>query len=85
MRGSNINFAYFEAFFLKISTVKKFSSPPGGRVNFIPAGGIVHVYTKFIYDLTNAIINKCFNYQNDWLKIIRIRYNCMQFCPIPLC
>ena len=25
-----------------------------------------------------------FEFQNDWSKIIRIRYDCMQFCPIPL-
>ena len=24
-----------------------------------------------MYDLTIAIINKCFEFQNDWLKIIR--------------
>ena len=43
------------------------------------------IYTKNIYDLTTAIINKCFEFQNDWLKIIPVRYNCTQFCPIPLC
>ena len=24
---------------------------------------------------------KCFEFQNDWLKVIPIRYNCIQFCP----
>ena len=30
------------------------------------------IYTKTIHDLTNAIVNKCFEFQNDWLKIVRI-------------
>ena len=33
---------------------------------------------------TIAIVNKCFKFQNDWLKIICIRHNCTQFCSIPL-
>ena len=28
-----------------------------------------------MYDFTVATINKCFELQNDWLKIICIRYN----------
>ena len=28
-----------------------------------------------MYDLTIAVINKCFEFQNDWLKIIRISNN----------
>ena len=43
------------------------------------------ICVKVIHDLTVAIINKCFEFQNDWLEIIRIRYNCSQFCPIPVC
>ena len=46
---------------------------------------IVPNYTKIIHDFTIAIRNKLFEFQNDWLKIIRIRYECMQFCLIPLC
>ena len=42
------------------------------------------MYTKFTYDFDIAIIYKCFEFQNDWLKIIRIWYNCTQFCPTPL-
>ena len=54
--------------------------------NFPPVGGnIAPIRTKIIYDLTIAIINKCFEFQNDWLKIIPVRYNCTQFCPIPPC
>ena len=37
-----------------------------------------------MYDLTIAIKNKYFEFENDWLKIIRIRCNCTQFCRIPL-
>ena len=37
-----------------------------------------------IYYLTISIINECFKFQNDWLKIIRIKYNCIQFCPKPM-
>ena len=47
-------------------------------------GSIAPIHTKIIYDLTISIINKCFEFQNDCLKIIRIRYNCTQFCRIPL-
>ena len=65
--GLAISFAYFEVFFLKILTVKNFSprgvtSPPRGR-------DIAPIYTKNLYDLTIAIIKKCFEFQNDWLKI----------------
>ena len=37
------------------------------------------MHTKIMHDLTIAIINKCFEFQNDWLKIIRIRCNCTKF------
>ena len=40
---------------------------------------ITIMYTKIVYDLTVVIINKC-DGQNDWLKIICIRYNSTQFC-----
>ena len=43
------------------------------------------IRTKVIHDLTIATINKCLEFQNDWLKIIPIMYNCTQFRPIPLC
>ena len=60
----------------------------GKNQNFPPPpckGSIAPIYTKNLYDLTIAIINKCFEFQNDWLKIIPVRYNCTQFCSIPLC
>ena len=44
---------------------------------------IMHI--KITYDLSIAIINEYFEFQSDCLKIIHIRYNCTQFCPIPLC
>ena len=53
--------------------------------NVSPAGLLPPMHTKVIYDLTIAIINKYFEFQNDWLKIIPVRYNFTQFCPIPLC
>ena len=55
--------------------------------NVSPAGLLPPMHTKVIYDLTIAIaiINKCFEFQTNWFKIIPIRYNCTQFCPIPLC
>ena len=63
--------------------VKKFFpggvTPPPLREKYSP------ICTKIMYDLSTAIINKCFEFQNDWLKIIPVRYNCTQFCPIPLC
>ena len=43
------------------------------------------MYTKMIYDLTTATINNCLQFQNDWFKIIRNRYRCMQFCSLLLC
>ena len=46
--------------------------------------GISSIYTKIIYYLIIAIINKCFEFQNDWLNVILIRYNGTQFCPNPL-
>ena len=53
-------------FFLKIPMIKNFS--PGG-------GSIAPIHTKIIYELTLASINKCFEFKNDWLKTIRMRYN----------
>ena len=46
---------------------------------------IAPIYTKITNDLTIILINKCFEFQNNWLKMIRIRYKCMQICPMPLC
>ena len=59
--GSTISFAYFATFFLKIPTVKNFSrvevtSPPPLRRNMAPR------YTEIIYNLTNTIINKYFEF-----------------------
>ena len=71
MYGSFVSFAYFDAFFLKIPKVKI-------------RGSIALIYTKNMYDITIAIIYKFFEFQNDWLEIIRIRDNCTQFYPIPL-
>ena len=71
-----ISFVYFEVFFMRIPTVKKFSSrrvsSSTGRV-LPPKYTKIQKKTKIVYDLTI-----------DWLKIIRIRLNCTQFCPIPL-
>ena len=80
----SISFASFGVFFQKITTVKNFFS--GGVTSPPPCGGsIAPIHTKIMYDLTIAIINKCFEFQNDWLKMIPIRYNCTQFSLIPLC
>ena len=69
---------------VKIVTDAK-NSPVGGFFPTLYYGSIAPIHTKIMYDLTIATINKCFEFQNDWFKIIHIRYNCMQFCPIPLC
>ena len=69
------------------------NTPPiGGEVTpwggwYFPhyGGSIAPMHTKIIYDLTITNINKGFEFQNNWLKTTRIRYNCTQFCPIPLC
>ena len=47
-----------------------------------PTGGVL---PPCIQNLTIVIMNKSFEFQNDCLKIICIRYNCTQFCPTPLC
>ena len=56
---------------------EKFWSGHNALVIYDPA-----IYDRTIYDLTNAILNKCFEFQNEGLKTICIRYNCSQFCPI---
>ena len=71
---STINFVYFEAFFLKLPVLKIFF-PLRGRM--LPPRT-----QKLLYYLTTSIINKCFKFRNDWIKIIHIRYNCIQFSPI---
>ena len=74
---------HFEVFFLKIPMVKNFSVGGGGVP--LPCGGSISpLCTKIMHDLTIANINKCFEFQKDWLKIIRTRYNCTQFHLIPL-
>ena len=78
--GSTISFAYFQVFFLKILKVKNFSQLPL-RTEY---GGIC-IHTKIIYDLTISIINKYFEFQNDWIEIIHNRWNCTQFSPIYHC
>ena len=70
--GSTISFAYFEMFFLKIPKVKNFCPPPKGGV-------IAPLYIKITYDLITAAINKCFKFQNDWLKIICISTTARNF------
>ena len=47
-----------------------------GRFTSPLRGSIAPVYTKNMYDLSVAIINKCFEFQNDRLQIICVRYNC---------
>ena len=46
---------------------------------------ITAMYTKYIFHLTIAIIDKCLEFQRYWLEIIRIRYNFTQFFAIPPC
>ena len=70
-------------FFLKILTVKYFS--PGGILPPPYGKSIAPIHTKIMYDLTIAIIDKCFEFQNNWFKIIRMGYYCKQIFPIPLC
>ena len=77
MYKSTISFAYFDAFFQKI--------PLSKNVSLRGVGTIALMHTKIMYYLIIAIINKYFKYINDWIKIIHIRFNCMQFCLIPLC
>ena len=60
-------------------------SPPVEVTSPLPLGGeYCPHFAKIIYDLTIALINKSFEFQSDWLKIIRITYNCLQFCPTSL-
>ena len=63
--------------------VKKFR-PCGERLPQT-VGNIVPTLTKIICYLTVAIINKYFKFQIDWLRMLCIRYNCMQFCSMLLC
>ena len=57
---STIRFANFEAFFLKIIILKKFYAKED---SFSMGGGsITRAYTKNIYYLTIAIINRCFEF-----------------------
>ena len=57
---------------------------PGGL--FTPIGEVIApAYTKTICYLIVVIINKNFEFQNNWLKIIHFECNCTQLCPILLC
>ena len=76
------SFVYFESFFLKYQCWK---ISPLGSTSANGRGNIALAYTKIIYYLTTAIINKFFKFEKKWFKIIYIRYNCMQFCLTPLC
>ena len=51
-------FAYFEIFFMKIPTVKNFSSWGGGNPPYWDS--IAPMHTIYIYDLTILITDKCF-------------------------
>ena len=53
--------------------------------NFSPRRVTAPMFTKNVYDLTIIIIKKCLEFLNYSIKIIRIRYECKQFCPIPVC
>ena len=46
------------------------------------AGSIAPTNEKMMYYPTIAIIHKHFQFQSDWLKIIRFRYSCTQYCPM---
>ena len=71
-------------FFSENTNSKKFL--PQGVYSPLPCErSIAPIYAKIIYDLTIAIIDKFFEFENDWIKIIRIKYKGTQFCPIPLC
>ena len=62
--------------FFENTNCKNLLTPGGGLP---PCGGSnAPIYTKTIYDLTISVINKCFEFQNDRLKIICIKYNCAQ-------
>ena len=76
MYGSNISFAYLFFGVLSKNTNGK---------KFLPWGVISPMHTKIGYYLTIAIINECFEFQNERLQIIRIRYNWTEFCFISIC
>ena len=80
---STNSFAYFKVFFLTLSMIKKIPPPTRGSNFLFYWGNVALIYTKVIHYLV-IVINKCFKFQNDWLKIIHIRYNCTQFCRILL-
>ena len=83
MYVSTAAFEYFDVLFLKILTVKNFSPP--AEVLPLPTEGLLPVHIKIIHCIAVAAINKYFEFQNDWLKIIRIKYNCTKFCPMQMC
>ena len=68
----------------EIPVVKNYLSR-GGNCTPPYAGSIAPMCTQILHYFTIAIIIKYFQFQSDWLKIILIRQNCTQFCPIPLC
>ena len=74
---STISFCVLWGVLSKNISVKKILQGRGG--------GIAPTYLKIMYYLTIAIINKCFKFYDDWLKIICIRTIACNFCPIPLC
>ena len=78
---------------LVLRILRLFSENTNGK-KFLPWGRLLHsptegifppTFKKIVFDFTIAIINKCFEFQNDWLTINRIRLNCTQFCPLTLC
>ena len=76
-------FLNFKIFLLKMKTFDKlglcYHRYILGLTSSSYRESIAVVYTKILYYQTIAIINKCFKFQNDWLKITHIRYNWMQF------
>ena len=82
---TNILFYYLFSVFWGVlleNTNGKNFSPEGDGISLLQK---VLSYRKNIYYFTIAIINKCFEFANDWLKIIRTRYNCTPFYTVPLC
>ena len=78
-KKKSANKVYIEVFLSKSTMIENLSPFSSTK------GSIASTYTEILYYLTITITNKCFKFQNDWFKIICIRYNCTLFCPIPLC
>ena len=57
----------------KNTSTKKISHRVGEYSPHTHERCITPTYTEIIHHLTFAVINKCFKFQNNWLKIIRIK------------